>query len=243
MHITIFTANVRDNNDLNSKLHLFCINSWSRLIKYFESIGHTAEIKIFTPKDKEMQDFYKLKDWKFKRLSTEANAFRIYMLANYENYLWLDWDMYIPEDINSVGKLSFDENDYLFYRMFCIMYNHGNQKFFKDLFNKYLTDDFCCMHFDQDVVKHLELKEHTPKNWRRIFFHLAKIDSDKLLPIEWVSEENFTNISDYISQITTKVFFAKDTFPSIKGFNHIIFNCHNDRDLINFIKTFKTKAL
>ena len=45
-------------------------------------------------------------------------------------------DIYIPEDINKVGKIAFDENDYLFYRMFCIMYNHGNQQFFKDLFNK-----------------------------------------------------------------------------------------------------------
>lgn len=236
--ITIFTANVNDNNDLQSSLHTFCIKSWERLVVAFKKINIDCKITIFDFNSPEMKEFNSLKDWNFKRPSMKANAFRLWILSKYPNHLWLDWDIYIPEKFN-INQ--FDLNQIFLYKIFCVMYNANNLNLFSKIFNAYLTDDFCQNNYDQAVFKYLNLKEHCTFNWRNIFMHLAKIDTDRIKPIVWVTSESFKgDINYYINSIDKYVYFSSNSFSKISGYNHIIFNCLGDKDLITFVNNLKT---
>ena len=238
--ITLFTANIPPFNvsqkkvsryySFNDQLHKFCIDSWNKLEPIFNEQGFNLDIKIFDSSSPEWIDFLNVCPYSFKRRSMQVNAFRIYMLSKYDNYLWLDWDVYIPDNLDN---FNLDLNDYLFYKIFYVMYNGNNKQFFSNIFNKYLTDEYCRYNYDQAVTKYLKLENHAPTNFQRYFIHLADFELDRAKPIKWLTENDPINYEMYdkyncISEYRLNI--------NLLNYNSYIFNCYNDSTLINYLR-------
>lgn len=143
--ITIFSLNINDNiSTCQDNLHNLCFNSWERMRKFFSTLDLEMNIKIYTKEDIEFKEFYNEFTSRTNytlhnlKISHVADAFRLYIMSNKQNYMWLDWDLFILNDFNIQD---FNYSNKIFRKSFSILYNGVELDFFKKIYNYVLNNN------------------------------------------------------------------------------------------------------
>lgn len=169
--ITLFTVNIENNQKIERPLHQLCIMSWERLKSHFESLGYSCEIKIYSYNDAEVLQYKD--ECRFfvaneRDLSKISDGFRVYILSKNKNYIWLDWDLYVPDRPLTV------QNEFYLPENFVYISNVGELNTFKGIYEGYKTGRF--LGFTDRVVTCLlgvNNKEKIPED----FIHLFQVDN------------------------------------------------------------------
>ena len=169
-NITIFTLSLFNNNWLRRPVVSLCISGWNRLKEYIENTYNVkCNIKIYTPQDPEVIEFYKILDshnidYTGNHKARIANIFRFWIMSRYKYHMWLDGDIFVSEKPNLGFKPNeklFDIDDYILPHIWCCMYNADKLEPFKLIYDKYmdrtLTDDSGKFLMDQYCMTKLNI--------------------------------------------------------------------------------------
>ena len=140
----IFTVNPYNDNVINSPIPQFCMNSWKKL-------GY--DIKVFDYNSEEVK-FVKSECHEHflgKSISIKTDAIRMYILSQYPNHLYLDWDVYVHKP--------FDLKEKLIRPYFWSIYNAEELDYFKVLYEQYKLGLFKNL-YDAEVSKILNIKDN-----------------------------------------------------------------------------------
>ena len=171
--ITVFGLNL--NNYFSTPLHKMCVDSWFR---WKANNSQITNIIIFNEESKEYKEFlniyntrkYKNKD-SYVRL---ADAFRMYILSIYKNYLWLDGDVYI-DNINLQWNLKF-----YFQPCWYCLYNGDNLDYYKKVFNLFITENLGCW-IDEDICARYQFLNSNHVDIKGLA-HLCWLEHELLAP-------------------------------------------------------------
>lgn len=143
--ITIFSLNINDTiSNCQDNLHNLCFNSWERMRKFFSTLDIEMNIKIYTKEDIEFKEFYNdftsRTNYTLHNLKTShvADAFRLYIMSNKQNHMWLDWDLFT---LNNFNIKDFNYSNKIFRKSFSLLYNGVELGFFKKIYNYVLNNN------------------------------------------------------------------------------------------------------
>lgn len=195
--ITIFSASLLNNNHLEEPLIKTCVNSFIRLKNYILSKGYDCEIKIYDWDDPVVNNFYELlkkHNIPYEKSGPEffSDIFRIWLMSENKNYLWLDTDVYIRDDAD-FSSLDFNNKVFEGYNWF--MYNAEDLDFFKNILNYYLEkrvevfdNDTQKLKFDNAVYENIfktKIDNSVVTDRKKWCFHTVFIDMFYKFNIKW----------------------------------------------------------
>lgn len=226
--ITIFTANLWNDDYLETPLHRFCIDTWQRAKKDIESQGYECEIKIFNYDDKLVKEYFDEiglhKESKSKAIVTDG--FKIFILSKFPNHLWFDLDLWISYNYVFKDELYFNTSQYY-------IYNSDNTDFFKYIYDKYKTGEFVDKD-DKKVFAKLGFKRPKCVFWNTIR-HLQAIDNNNKIII--TDKQSLIDKAIKIGNIC--IMTKKD----IVGFPSIIYYWNIHKEIVDFVRSMDGKFI
>ena len=100
--LTLFSADLQKNRNpgMEDIINNFCYESWNNLKTLLESLNYEVNIKLFKTSDPKVKSFNSL----------DVEEFKSFILAEYNNYFWIDRYLYIPnnlpKDFKDLNELS-----------------------------------------------------------------------------------------------------------------------------------------